>query len=278
MVPPCRWWTCRGGRPGRSMAPVDPSPDHAPPRPFRVTFVTGVTPDKWAKTWRRRETAPLEMIPVDQPDQLAALRAGRADMAFVRLPVDRDGLHVIPLYSEVPVVVVSKEHPVSAYDEIPVSDLADEHLLQDPDDVPAWRDVATEVREGTRYPVPELTPKQAVESVAAQAGVVVLPMSVARLHHRKDVVAVPVTGVEETRVGLAWPVAADDSRVETFIGIVRGRTERSSRGKNDGSQEGAKPEKPPRQARTSPAARSAKPRRTGGSGRAARPSKGKRRR
>ena len=161
-------------------------------------------------------------------------------MAFVRLPVDRDGLHVIPLYREVPVVVVSKEHPVAAYDEIPVADLADEHLLQDPDDVPAWRDVATEIREGTRYPVPEMSLRQAVESVAAQAGIVVVPMSVARLHHRKDVVAVPVIGVEESQVGLAWPVEADDPRVETFIGIVRGRTERSSRGEAEVAKPKAK--------------------------------------
>ena len=87
-----------------------------------------------------------------------------------------------------------------------MADLADEHLLQDPDTVPAWRDVATEVRDGTRYPVPAMTLRQAVESVAADAGIVVVPMSLARLHHRKDVVAVPVTGVPTTKVGLTWLV------------------------------------------------------------------------
>ena len=87
-----------------------------------------------------------------------------------------------------------------------MADLADEHLLQDPDDVPAWRDLATEVADGTRFPVPEMSLRQAVESVAADAGIVVLPMSVARIHHRKDVVAVPVTGVPTTKVGLTWLV------------------------------------------------------------------------
>jgi hypothetical protein len=96
--------------------------------------------------------------------------------------------------------------------------------------VPAWRDLATEVRGGTRYPVPPMTDRQAVESVAAEAGIVILPMSVARLHHRKDVVAVPVTGVDETQVGLTWPVDSDDPRIEEFVGVVRGRTARSSRG------------------------------------------------
>lgn len=244
---------------------MDGHPEERPAQPFRVSFVTGVTPDKWARTWRQRAAGPLELLPVGETEQLAALRSGEAEMAFVRLPVDREGLHLIPLYREVPVVVVSKEHPVAAYDEIAVADLADEHLLQDPDDVPEWRDLATEVLEGSRYPVPEMTLKQAVESVAAQAGIVVLPMSVARLHHRKDVVAVPVTGVEETQVALAWAVDNDDPRVETFIGIVRGRTARSSRGADPAPAPGKprkQPAKPsPRRTRRAPSSPGRKRRR-----------------
>lgn len=200
--------------------------------PFRVAFVTGVIPDKWVRRWRERTPdSPLEVFPLEEAEQVAVLRDGRAHMSFVRLPVDREGLHLIPLYDEMPVVVVSRDNPVAAYDEIPVTDLVDEHLLQDPDDVPEWRDVATEVRDGTRYPVPPMSLRQAVETVAAGTGVLVVPMSVARVHHRKDVVAVPVTGVAGSRVGLAWPVDLDDDRVEAFVGIVRGRTERSSRGR-----------------------------------------------
>jgi DNA-binding transcriptional LysR family regulator len=173
-----------------------------------VAFVCGVTPDKWVRTWRQRfPRSPLETVPVGQPEQLTLLRTGQVRMSFVRLPVDREGLHLIPLYRERPVVVVSREHPVAAYDEIDVADLADEHLLHEPADL-----------------------RLAVETVAADAGVLILPMSVARTQHRKDVRAVPVTGVAETQVGLAWPVADDDPRIERFIGVVRGRTERSTRG------------------------------------------------
>ncbi len=72
-----------------------------------------------------------------------------------------------------------------------MADLADEHLLQDPDDVPAWRDLATEVADGTRFPVPADEPAgRRSRAWRRDAGVVILPMSVARLHHRKDVVAV----------------------------------------------------------------------------------------
>ncbi len=66
--------------------------------------------------------------------------------------------------------------------------------------------------------------------VAGGTGVLIVPMSVARLHHRKDVTFRPVTDLPPTTVGLSWLVDNDDPRVQTFIGIVRGRTERSSRG------------------------------------------------
>ena len=197
---------------------------------FRVGFVPGVTPDKWARIWAERmPRRSLDLVPLGDRDGVALVRSGELAMCFVRLPVDRDGLHLIPLYDEQPVVMVAKEHPVAAFDEIDVTDLADEHLLQDPDTVPEWRDVATEVRDGTRYPVPEMSMREAVESVAADAGIVVVPMSLARLHHRKDVVHVPVTGVPTTKVGLTWLVDNDDERVQTFIGVVRGRSANSSR-------------------------------------------------
>ena len=41
--------------------------------PFRVGFVTGVTPDKWARTWRDRRRDPLELLPVEQDEHGARL-------------------------------------------------------------------------------------------------------------------------------------------------------------------------------------------------------------
>lgn len=201
------------------------------PATLRVGFVPGVTPDKWARVWAERmPRVRLDLSPVADPEQTAVLYDGRADMCFVRLPVDDPRLHVIPLYRETPVVVAPKDHYVEAADEVSVADLADEHLLQDPDLVPEWRDTATEVRNGTRAELPPITTKQAIETVAAGVGIVIVPMSVARLHHRRDVVHRPVVDVAESQVGLVWRRDLDDERVQTFIGIVRGRTAASSRG------------------------------------------------
>lgn len=188
---------------------------------FRVGFVTGATPDKWARTWRERRRDPLDLVPVDQPQQEAGLRDGSLDMCLVRLPIDRDGLHCIPLYDEVPVVVVPRDHVVTVVDEVSLSDLSDEQLVL-PHESGWTPDVP-------QLDFPPMSMTDAVEVVAAGSGVLILPMSVARLHHRKDVTHRPVTDLPTTKVGLAWRVDNEDERVQSFIGIVRGRTERSSR-------------------------------------------------
>ncbi len=199
-----------------------PTADPGRARPFRVGFVTGATPDKWARTWRERSREPLELVPVTEEEQEAGLRDGTLDMCLVRLPVDRDGLHCIPLYEEVPVVVAGAEHVVAAADEVTLDDLADEQL------VAPHRSGWTPSAEQLEWPPMSL--KDAVETVAAGTGVLLVPMSVARLHQRRDVVTRPVTDLPTTTVGLAWLVDNEDPRVQTFIGIVRGRTARSSRG------------------------------------------------
>lgn len=190
---------------------------------FRVGFVTGATPDKWARTWRERfPRRPLELVPVEESEQEDGVRDGSLDMCLVRLPVDRDGLHCIPLYDEVPVVVASAEHFVAAGEEVTFADLADEQLVFP--ERSGWTPGAPQLD------WPAMTVKDAIEVVAGGTGVVIVPMSVARLHSRKDVVARPLVDADPTKVGLAWPVSADDDRLDLFVGVVRGRTARSSRG------------------------------------------------
>lgn len=189
---------------------------------FRVGFVTGATPDKWARAWReRRPRDPLHLAPVTEDEQEPAVREGRLDMCLARLPVDRDGLHCIPLYDETAVVVVPVEHLVTAAEEVTLADLAEEQLV-----VPhrsGW------TPSGSQLDFPPMSLREAFEVVASGTGIVLAPMSVARLHHRKDLTYRPVTDLPPTTVGLTWRVDNEDPRVQFFIGIVRGRTVRSSR-------------------------------------------------
>ena len=217
--------------------------------PFRVEFVPGVTPDKWLRVWAQRlPESPLTAVPVEDAEAPTHLRDGTSSMVLLRLPVEREGLHVIPLYEEVPVVVVAKEHVVAAVDEVAVADLAEDVLMQDPSTVPEWAAVAGPEALERSTAMPPMTTKQAISVVATGSGIVVVPLSVARLHHRKDVVHRPVTDVAPSRIGLAWRVDDGDPRIEEFIGIVRGRTERSTRGAS-GSEASSTVKKPAEQAR-----------------------------
>ena len=201
------------------------------PVTFSIAFVAGVTPTKWTRIWEsRRPDVPLEVFRTTPEEQEAVLRDNRADVSLVRLPINEEGLSLIALYNEIPVVVVAKDHFVADADSVVVADLVDEHLLQDPDDVPEWRDVAVEVRDGSRRPLPPMRDwDETMEQVAAGVGIVIVPHSIARLYSRKDVVSKPVEDTAESRIALAWRTVDTTADVEEFIGIVRGRTRDSSR-------------------------------------------------
>lgn len=211
-----------------------------------IGFAAGVTPTKWTRAWaERRPDVPLQVFRTDPAEQDAVLRDGRATVSLVRLPIDERDLSVIGLYTEIPVVVAAKDHALGSAETVTVAELADEHLLQDPDEVPEWRDIATEVRDGTRRPLPDMQDlDEVMEQVAAGVGIVILPHSLARLHSRKDVISLPVQGVAETRIALAWLSAETNEDIEEFVGIVRGRTKDSSRVGSPGAHpDGGKPPK-----------------------------------
>ena len=176
-----------------------------------IAFVPGVTLTKWTRAWaERRPDVPLTVTETSETEQVAVLHDGSAELSFVRLPIDTDGLHVIPLYREVAVAVVSKDHAIAAADFLTLEDLAGET-----------------VRTGSGFGPDDF------DLVAAGVGILVVPHSIARLQSRKDLVSRPVTDAAETQVALAWRADSGSdllaSRIEEFVGIVRGRTAHSSR-------------------------------------------------
>ncbi|VTR75938.1 LysR family substrate-binding domain-containing protein [Cellulomonas hominis] len=253
-----------------SETPVPPEPDAradelaAPGAPadgprFRLLLVPGVVPASWVRTWRERVTdVPLELVHATAADAGRVLAEGGADAALLRLPVDRDVLSAIPLYVEQTVVVLPKDHLLTALDELTPADLAEETLLTPADDVVRWTDPPGEP---SALPTPETT-EDAVALVASGVGLLVLPQSLARLHHRKDLTYRPLADAPASQTALAWPAARDgDPLVEELIGIVRGRTVNSSRGR------GSTPPAP-----VQPAAKEQRPQRGGARGRGPRTS------
>lgn len=213
------------GSPRRAPAPPPHPAADLTPRAFRLGAIPGATPGKWIDAWKQRMPhVELELVPIavaTQRDQLESL-----DAALVRLPIDRaEDLHVIRLYDEVAVVVASADSHLLAADELVADDLAGEVLITPLDGVCGPFDLPTTA---PSFPPIETT-EDAIATVASGVGIVIVPMSLARLHHRKDVDARPLAGGPTSTVALAWPRDRTTPDIEAFVGIVRGRTANSSR-------------------------------------------------
>ncbi|HET6501290.1 MAG TPA: LysR family substrate-binding domain-containing protein [Amycolatopsis sp.] len=194
---------------------------------FRLAYVPGATPGKWARIWQERvPEVPLALIQVLAAEAADFVRDREADAALLRLPTPGTGLHAIPLYTETTVVVVPKDHLLAAADEVTPEDLADELLLHPLDDTLDW-----DQPPGQPALERPATTADAIQLVAAGVGLLVIPQSLARLHHRRDLTYRPATDLPQSRVALSWLEDETTDLMEQFIGIVRGRTVNSTRGR-----------------------------------------------
>jgi len=183
-----------------------------------VASVPGVAAGKWARIWNERfPHVPLELRDIPEDGVAAAL----ADDAPVHLCFARTadgesaeigaglgpGLNAVRLWSEVPVVVASRDHAIKVVETVTLAELDAENLIDGDDEA-------------------------TLDLVATGVGVARMPQSVFRLASRRDLVARPVSDAHSTRIALVWSAglpAEREEQVQEFIGIVRGRGEQSSR-------------------------------------------------
>lgn len=189
-------------------------------------YVPGATPAKWARIWAERHPdVPLNLCALSAADAADEVRAGNVDIALIRPPADTTGLAVIPLYAETTVAVVPADHLLAAADELSAADLDDEPMLIPLDDVVGWMQ-----RSGVPIDYRPETTLAAMELVAAGLGTLIVPQSLARLYHRRDLTYRPIADAPTCAVALAFPEGPPSVLVEEFTGIVRGRRPGSSRG------------------------------------------------
>ncbi|SEF23995.1 DNA-binding transcriptional regulator, LysR family [Amycolatopsis pretoriensis] len=184
-----------------------------------VGFMPGIVVTPAVRVLARREPdLTVRLLRTSWHDQVEVLHDGRVDVGVVRLPFDRRGLTVRPLFEEPRVVTVPAGHRLAGKESVSVTELADEHLLQDPDAVPEWRDIAVELRGAERAEVPPIhSVEEKLELVAAEAGISIIPASTAAFYTRPDVVAVPVADIAPNRVCLAWLASRRSGSIEAFV-------------------------------------------------------------
>lgn len=177
-----------------------------------VGYVPGVNVAKWRTTWAERfRRTPLDIIEVSADQAEHHVNTGLVDLCFARLPLNTDGWHCIQLWDEVQAAWVSKDHPISLFESVTLADLADETVFTEID-------------------------ADALSQVTVGEAVLQVPQAVARSYSRRDLAHRPITDAELTRIVLVWRKDNDNSLIDEFIGIVRGRSAQSSRTQQEREQ------------------------------------------
>jgi len=194
---------------------------------FTIGFMPGIIVTSVVRRLRDRfPDLQVEVVRTAWDDQIDLLHDGRLDVSFVRLPVPRRGLSVLPLFTEPRVVALPDGHPLIRKASVTVADLAPLDLLQDPDAVPEWRDAAAEARPGAlsleREGLPVVrTVEEKLEHVAAGRGIVILPESTATFYTRPDIVYRPIDGLPDSEVALACEARRTSPAIEAVREIAR---------------------------------------------------------
>jgi DNA-binding transcriptional LysR family regulator len=181
-----------------------------------IGFMPGVVPTALVRALRERFAhLTVEVLRTSWSDQVEVVHDGRADVSFVRLPIDRRGVVVVPVFSEPRVAVFARDHPLAAAERLTLADLADVPLLQEPSAVPEL--LGTRAAASAR---PHPTVEEKLERVAGERGVVILPDSTARFYSRPDVVVRDVEGLAASEVALIHLAHRSSPVIDAAVGFA----------------------------------------------------------
>jgi DNA-binding transcriptional LysR family regulator len=189
---------------------------------FTVGFMPGLTVTEPVRALgAAHPDISVEVLRTDWTNQIAVLHDGRADIGYVRMPVDRTGLKSSLLFTEPRVAVLPTSHRLAGKEKVSIVDLADERLLQHPQAVPEWQAVATELRDERRpFLVEARSVEEKLERVAAGRGFSVLPESTASYYQRPDVAWVPISDIPPNEVRLAWVSGRRNPLIAEFVRLA----------------------------------------------------------
>jgi DNA-binding transcriptional LysR family regulator len=174
---------------------------------FTVAFMPGLTvTDPVRALAGAHPEIEVEVLRTTWLDQVEVLLDGRADIGYVRMPIDVAGLHTEYLFSEPRLAALPATHRLAGRDFVRLFELAGENMLQHTSGIPEWQTIMAD-RSGQ---VPVLAGmgfrnvEEKLEAVAAGRGVSVLPESAARYYYRQDIAYLPIADIPDNEVRLAW--------------------------------------------------------------------------
>jgi DNA-binding transcriptional LysR family regulator len=161
----------------------------------------------------------------DWGGEVAGLREGECDVAFVWLPADLTGLKSELVATEPRFAGLATFHALAGRETLSVNELTDEPIMWTRRAPRYWVDWwAVNPRPDGREPRwgPENeNVEEMLEQVADGSAYCIVPASMTEFYARPDLVWVPLSDVDPLRIALAWRERDASPLIAAFRGIVR---------------------------------------------------------
>jgi DNA-binding transcriptional LysR family regulator len=157
--------------------------------------------------------------------EVAALREGECDVAFVWLPADLGGLRSEPVASELRYAGLAAGHRLAARDQLSVLDLNDEPIMWTRRAPRYWVDwwAVNPRPDGSepRWGPENDNVEEMLEQVADGSAYCIVPASMTEYYARPGLTWIPITDIDPLRIALAWRERDSSPLVAAFAAVVR---------------------------------------------------------
>ncbi len=192
---------------------------------FEAAGAGRITTQARARFVRRHPQVRVEPRRFEWGGEVAGLREGDCDVAFVWLPADTTGLRVEPVVTEPRYAGLHAGHRLARRDAVSIVELNREPLMWTRRAPRPWVDWwAVNPRPDGSEPAwgPENdNVEEMLEQVAGGAAYCIVPRSMTEFYPRPDLAWVPIADVDPLRVVLAWPERGAAVLAEAFAAVVR---------------------------------------------------------
>jgi DNA-binding transcriptional LysR family regulator len=162
----------------------------------------------------------VTLVEFDFAAPAAGLDTGETDVAFLRPPIDCEGLELLTLRTEPRVLCVPSTHPFADRCSVRVAEILPEPIIAAP--TPGvWRDywILADHRAGQEAPIAleASTCDSELQAVAAGRGIIVTSQTYERYYRRPGVSFVPIDDLAPCEIALAWPRASQHPALRPFL-------------------------------------------------------------
>ncbi|HTJ27455.1 MAG TPA: LysR substrate-binding domain-containing protein [Candidatus Limnocylindria bacterium] len=197
------------------------------PRTLTIGFAAGLAVAPTLRLFAASEPdVTLDVRELPWEEQTEMLLDGRVDAAFLRLPLEGDGLVLVPLLREPRLAVLATDHRLAREPHLTIAQLAGDPVVRHAGATPAWEAFSTvDPRPDGSRPRPGplvRTFTEKLEQIASGRAIAFAPRSAAAAYRHPGVVQIEVTDIPPAEVCVAYRDALRDSPlIAAFVAAAR---------------------------------------------------------